>query len=189
MASASAGKPPPLTKKLNLAQTWAKDFGSSVERGTATPEGGTPEAILILDKTAIPVLVRDAGKNLVVFGVLDIPEELRKKLSDSDEVVQKEFLIRLRQELMASPRTAFSTAQAPGAKPNSMNPGDITRVQVEQRVRISEDDFSSANRFWDSTQEIRTTVFRVSQLFGFLGAPSKSTQSYTSSTPVPEIYR
>lgn len=176
----SAPAPLKISKQLALAERWAKERGSVVERGTAKVPGRPDETILILDPKTLPVIVRDSGKDITVFALYDVPLEIRKKFEQVDEKTRLEAWIRLRAEISRSPRTAYYFAPE---KITSIS--ELSRVALEQRIRISEEDLASYNRFGDAVQEIRTMITQAVVFLGYFGPPGGVTSAYTSPSPPP----
>lgn len=181
-------KTSPLSKHLNLAELWAKEWGMEVVRSEFEPRPGERAALLQMDPKLLSFFVRDEGKRVCVFAMADIPSELRRSLegSRSDEL---EFLTRLQQDLTVNPRLGFIFLTSDGVPAKTLQLSEVQRIAVEQYVRISEADLSSYNRYWDAIQEVRTAMFRVARLFGLLSSGA-GTQTYSSSTPPPpDLYR
>jgi hypothetical protein len=84
----------------------------------------------------------------------------------------------------------FAFLKSDGGVMNPLRARDLARVVVEERIRVSEDDPSSYNRFWDGFQEVRTALLRVSRFFGVINDAPASAQTYSSPTPPPsDTYR
>ncbi len=187
MKSASSGgpKPPSLSKALNLAKRWALEAGSSVDLGIGTSNEGKDYPIIILDKNTLPAIVRDSGKRLVIAVQLPVPGELRDKLRSAEDSDKLEFMVNLRGLVTANPRLGFMFIP-----PTARLGDEIELVVLERGVRISDEDLSSYDRFFDSVTEVRTGALKIAWFLG-LGAPTPKTPPvYTASTPAPpDIYR
>ena len=100
---------------------------------------------------------------MVVFVQVKVTDDVRKKLADLAPEDKQRLLIALRGELSSNSRTGFSFI------PQKFSSVDqLEAFNVEQLLKISEDDVSSFNRFCDALQEIVTTAMKAVSVFGLL---------------------
>jgi hypothetical protein len=126
---------------------------------------GTRQPGLLITHGAINILVREQGSCVAVFIVVKVPDDVRGKLANLMPEDKQRFYITLRGELSSNSRTAFSFIPQ-----NLGDVGQLEALNIEQLLKISEDDVSSFNRFCDALQEIVTTTVKALSVFGLLAS-------------------
>jgi hypothetical protein len=148
--------PPPVSKRLAIAERWAKTAGKQVDRGEGQGTDGSKYTVLRVMHGQSPVLVREQGDTVVVFAMTQIPEELRaalRKLSPQD-------LLRVdmgvREQLLSNPRVGYAM------HPQTLKSlTELEVIDVERQVAIDDRDLSSKNTYLDAIQEVVVVMFRV----------------------------
>jgi hypothetical protein len=172
-----------MSKNLALAERWAKESGKETDRAEAEGPTKTRVPIVHVKHGQISLFVRDGQKGIVVFGVIQIQDEVRSGLSQVPEQDRKQALIVLKSSLLQNPRTGFAI------EPLDAQTIDHVRViSVEQTLHIADGDLASMNRFTDAIQELATAIVQANLVFGIAMGGSKQTYS-SGSPPPPDIYR
>lgn len=174
---AKSPEPVHLPSSLALAEKWAKDTGRETQRVLSDPlPDGTRLPLLVITHGAYRVLVREQGSCIAVYVVMKLPDDVRKKLASLGTEDKERLFIALRGELSSTGRNAF------GYSPEPLSSVDqLEAFSVEQTLRISENDVSTCNRFYDALQETVTTIVNATSVFQVL--VSTSAQSTTAVKP------
>ncbi len=149
---------------MALAEKWANETGRKTQRALSGPlPDGTRIPVLLITHGTIPVLVREQGSCVVVFIQAKVPDDVRKKLANLAPEDKRKLLIILRGELSSNGRAGFSFI------PQKFSSVDqLEGLNVEQLLKILENDVGSFNRFCDALQETVTTAMRAMSVFGLL---------------------
>jgi hypothetical protein len=124
---------PRLSRFLALAERWAKEAGKATERGEAESLTSTRVPIVVVKHGQLSVFIRDGEKGIVVFGVVQIPEQVRSSLSQVSEQDRKQALIVLKGALLQNPRTGFAIDPV-----EAQTIDQVRAISVEQTLRIAE---------------------------------------------------
>jgi len=148
---------------LVIAEKWAKEMGKTTQRGEAVDDQGIKSAMLAITHGDKPVYVRENNSCISVFILIEIPSELRKKISELPKETQLKLQMGLRHELLSNARTGFAFIP-----PKMESMASLEKIVIEQLLRISKDSTASFNRYSDAIQEVVTTAVRAMSILGIL---------------------
>lgn len=157
-------EPVHLPTSLALAEKWANETARETKRILSNPlPDGTRVPLLLIAHGAGNALVSELGSCIAVSVQAKIPDDVRKKLASLEPEVKQRLLIAFVGELSSNARTGYLLL------PQKFSSVDqLEMFSVQQTLKISEDDVSSFNRFYDALQEIVTTALRALSVFGLL---------------------
>ena len=135
--------------QLVLAEQWAAELFRDAWRVVAASQDGQGEAVLLIAHGSHDLSVRAMGTCIAVALVVEFGPEVHDALAALPTPKQRRALQAVRSHLLQQQRTSFAI-EPPGAVATA----EVTRVAVEQVLRISRDDPSSFNRFADGLQEV-----------------------------------
>jgi hypothetical protein len=174
---------PRRTKLLVLAEQLAREAGKETQWGEAEGPDKIRWAIVVVKHGQLTVFVRESGKSLVVFAIIQIPDSVRESLGQVSEADRKQALIVLKSALLQNARTGFSQDPV-----DAQRIDQVKAMSFEQTLRVESDNSASANRFTDAIQEVATAIVQANIVFGIAIGGSK--QAYSSgSPPPPDIYQ
>jgi hypothetical protein len=148
---------------LALAEKWLSQMGKRVSRTTAVaPTGATVPGLHVQHGTISVFILPALGGTdaITVFGVLEIPPDVRARLGRESKETQARLHQGLRYLLMLGDRTGFTILP-----PTATLIADVTRFSLEEILRLDEADSGSFNRLADAVQEVVNGIVRALAVF------------------------
>jgi hypothetical protein len=155
---------------LILAENWSRKIGKKVKKTEAILPDKKKLPILAISHGKMLVYVRAEHKIIVIFTKAEVPNFITEQLKKLKKEKQEIILDSLKQQLLSHGRTGYYLDPL-----NASIISDLKGFTIEQRIRISNKDSGSFNRFLDAIQEVVTVTIRALTLFGVLPSEPSST--------------
>ena len=177
-----------IENQLALARRWFEQLGGKVSDVPLDLSVGRDLPSIAIDFGLAKLnAVVDKGGTLVILQTLKLSPEVVIAAKNMGRENQERVLLLLKNTLMENQRMLWALMP-----PTCTAIGELEAIQVMERMRISEEEVATFNRFQDAIQELSTLRVKVQVLFeSTLGAvpPARLPPGTRGTTADSGIYR